>query len=310
MPEEFPGDLRRLYADDFDADPDTPLKIPCPFHHETEPSFAVYNDHGYCYGCRKWVGFWAYLKHLGLTPEGIGKVTLDVPVVAGTRRSRVSTYVPPEDLMGLVEAYQRRLYVLGKEGYYRDRGIDDKTIVEFKLGHTGDAYSVPVWRLGELTTIRFRRDDARSPNGQKYWGVPGLNEAKVFLPRLGQSQPLVWCEGELDALLLLAHGYKALTITNGVGIVDSIAKTPDAALVEALDYIGLFTVPEVVVLLDYDKASYTRAGVLAHWLQEQLPGLKVRVPEYDHKDITGVWQHGGEAAVRKLLWPLPFSVDF
>jgi CHC2 zinc finger/Toprim-like len=36
----------------------------CPFHHESQPSFHVYSDHYYCYGCQRWGSAWDFDRWL------------------------------------------------------------------------------------------------------------------------------------------------------------------------------------------------------------------------------------------------------
>jgi hypothetical protein len=152
------------------------------------------------------------------------------------------------------------------------------------LGHTGRAYTIPIWLGCELKTIRFRRDDELFPKGPKYWGLPGYNDAQVFMPRLNPFLPekkALWCEGELDATLAHQLGYNSLTLTNGVG----------ADFEKAFHLLA--ECDEIRLALDQDGASYERMHKLHRLLEDRFPLKKIIVCRFDAKDLTDLYLEKG-----------------
>lgn len=177
--------------------------VRCPFHDDTHPSLAIYPDHVFCFGCGVYVRADEFLKRHPLP-----------------RRREVrcvqETGLPSE---GVVQGWHERL-LFDDPGAYQyitqERGICHECLVRARLGHTGLAYSIPVYdRSGALVTVRFRRDDRLGQERPKYWGVAGHNRSVLYLPP-DQGREVLLCEGEFDALRARCDGFNACSFTNGV----------------------------------------------------------------------------------------------
>jgi len=161
-------------------------KAPCPFHAEKTPSFYV-NDQKFffhCFGCGAHgdaVGF--LMRHDGLAfPDAVEQLA----VLAGMEmpRSEPEEHQKYDRLKRLADALEAAAKFFeaqlrepgGREAlnYLKSRGLDDRTIAEFRLGFappSSDVLRAALARQGhgeadleEVGLIR-RPDDGRSPYG-------------------------------------------------------------------------------------------------------------------------------------------------
>lgn len=130
-------------------------------------------------------------------------------------RSRGPEELPSE---GTVEGWHDTLMsnVDGSLGRLQDRrGLGPSVAQTYQLGWDmyKQAFTIPVRdKNGNLVNVRRYQTDP-PPDRRKIWGVSGHNETRLYpLDQLG-SDWLILCEGELDALMLIQHGFPAMTKT-------------------------------------------------------------------------------------------------
>lgn len=201
-----------------------PLHAHCPAHDDHDASLAVWHDHAYCFGaCQRYFAPAALLALLGKQEADLQE--LDAAALARLERRQVQTADPV-----LVPVWEANLWsphspVANRLAALEERGLLRATIRRARLGHTGAAYSIPVFGLGErLLTVKFRRDDATAdPREPKYRALAG-HTPTVYRPFGGAGRPTVICEGEFDALLLGQHGLDALTSTGGAGSLATLLR--------------------------------------------------------------------------------------
>jgi hypothetical protein len=210
-------DLRTLLTED---PGEGPLVINCinPDHDDSTASMAVYHDHAWCFGCSSYYGARVFST---LLPTGAGLP--EFRHVGVGRVEKEQSYLP----MALAETYAHWLWnstFIDRVDWLRARGLHDDTLKANLIGHSGEAFTIPVLdREGQLISIRYRRDDglAHSTERPKYWGTGGRNTAQLYKPirgdRLWVGNSTILCEGELDALRLAQEGYHAVSMTNGAG---------------------------------------------------------------------------------------------
>ena len=113
----------------------------CPFHNEKTPSFFVSPDRGsyYCFGCQAKGDIFTFVEEFeGLDFVGSLKVLADRAGVVLERYDR-GDKTEKERLHGILEQaiffYQKRLSE-DKEAikYLHDRGVNDETIKDFRIG--------------------------------------------------------------------------------------------------------------------------------------------------------------------------------
>lgn len=204
----------------FDPETDTDLTANCISHQDDTASMVVYANAVYCFGCRK--RWWPdqFLWDLGIR---------DLVTERGARKQDAPKFIP----FGQVDTYRTWLWGNSNDkGYYAarqsgmlDRGLTRETCVSNFIGHTGEAYSIPIFGPGGgVVSVRYRRDDElASEDRPKYWGTAGANQSMLYVPRgliTRNSYGVILCEGELDALRLLQEGYPAFSLTNGCGALN------------------------------------------------------------------------------------------
>lgn len=176
-----------------------PILIRCPFHDDRTPSYAVYADHAYCFGCGKWESATDFTKrHLtsgGATPQQPrGSPRRDPP--AAPRATLPEVNIWHKTLLDGPRA--NRLC------WFQERGIYLSTIRLHRLGHTGTEFVIPYFQGSQLLGVRFRRDPLYCTDGPKYRSERG-SKRMIYRPN-PRGQPTVLCEGEFDTLLLAQYG--------------------------------------------------------------------------------------------------------
>ena len=201
----------------FDPQADTDLVANCISHQDDTASMHIYPNAVYCYGCRR--RWWPdqFLWDLG---------DRQLATERGSRKQPAPKYIP----LAVADTY--RVWLWGNSGAYSDRqgwllkrGLTRETCNQNFIGHTGEAFSIPIFHTPEtggyagVQSIRYRRDDElASDDRPKYWGTGGANQSLLYVPNgiADKSQyGVILCEGELDALRLVQEGYPAVSLTNG-----------------------------------------------------------------------------------------------
>ena len=295
---------------------DRPIRMLCPdhIHHariaqkDLKGSLQVYPGNVHCYGC----GFHLYRRYAslaflldewdGLGDENSEKVKRIVKRVwwrlkefEGQGRSFIEA-IAPEPLSPLVaESFHRYLLHYQDERMVDElmikRGYSFNTIKQYKLGHTGTHFTIPVYdRDGGLLTLRYRADDKFTDPEEtvKYTGMWRRNQPALYpVSVLDEFYiPELWVvEGELDAISSNQAGKVAITITNGA---TNIGKVVDL-LYELLPHLA---VGQWIIATDQDgagdRAAGQVAGALSRWFQI---GSRARWP--NAKDLTEFYAAGG-----------------
>lgn len=209
------------------------LKAKCPFGdlHEIGTdrlSFTVNLDRGvyYCHSCHSKGNIHTLLKHnYNLSTEEAWFLMGDELNI-----ERPDNIVPERPLIevGLVAEYYRNLIdkaTIIKKVLNENRGLKDTTLAKFQLGWDKERITIPIYNeYNELVNIRRYKWDAET----------SAEKMKNFVDSFGHSygelriygienlvnedvEEIIWCEGELDRIILEQHGFKAATPTSGAG---------------------------------------------------------------------------------------------
>jgi hypothetical protein len=240
-------DLRRLFPEQRTDNVITHCFIN-PAHADTgKPNLLVNRDYGYCFRCRKHAGAYDFIALLKGWKTSDGRPNRKAArewaadpangLLTDTVREKKDEAVAP--LSGVdVEIWHRSLFGpnLPRAYAFAERygvSLDYQRLM--KLGHTGFAYTLPVYdRTGALVNVRRRMDEGRVKDPQvRYWGEPGHNSpAWYYAPALRCGYPLpdwatvmqssLWpdlllVEGEFDAAALVGIGLMAISATDGSG---------------------------------------------------------------------------------------------
>jgi hypothetical protein len=175
-----------------------------------------------------------------------------------------------------------------------DRNLDEPTIKAAQIGWDGDRLTFPVFAHGELVNVRMRRPGKNQPMiGLKGHSTKVLypdvdevpDEGRVFIP-----------EGELDALVLRAHGFQAFTAIGGAGVLPGVIEK----------HVDVFVGLDVVVWTDADDAGRNAAEGVAHALEAAGTESTVLSPQgvpesFDASDACRRWGRDFRERVEMML---------
>jgi hypothetical protein len=179
------------------------------------------------------------------------------------------------------------------------RGLDDRTINRYELGHDGERYVLPVRTHGHKgRLVNVRRYLPEPPPGQrKMLGKAG--RGIQLYPCVPGSKSVLLCEGEWDALLAIRHGLPAVTSTGGVNGWEA-------------DWNPAFTGSVVAIVFDCDAEG--RLAAAARGRELCAAGAWVKVVDLgleDKEDLTDHFVKYGHSAADLLTLirqtPLAYS---
>ncbi len=247
----------------------------CPFHDDRSASLSISDKMFNCFAvsCGKKGDIFAWLMErdgLDFTQalrkaQAMAGVGGNDTAIRGKSTQKPKPASPPEDSRamqpGLAEQYNKDLPPERRE-YYHKRGLSDETIDHFKLGWDGTRYTIPIFINGECVNIRRRRDDSnRRDKGGKIYNTSGHGKAAIFNQDiLKETETVIVAEGEFDAMLLIQHGWPAVSGTGGAGTF------PD-------EWASLFESCQVVYVC-YDNDLSGRSGTTK---VARIVGSKVRI---------------------------------
>jgi hypothetical protein len=280
------ADLRKVFDT---SDQDVNLTANCiyPGHRDTDASMVIYSNGVWCFGCKTRMWPDQFLRSLGDLPLHIER---------GARKQPAPKFIP----FGQVRTYSEWLwapdgYYCGRQQWLLGRGLIAEYCSHNYIGHTGEAYSIPIFGEGVgVRSIRYRRDDElASEDRPKYWGTAGANDAMLYIPRTSPAllkYGLMLCEGELDALRLAQEGYAAVSLTNGCNALK------EEHIPQLRGYASRLGTKQVSVCYDQD-APGLGAGAKAYLLLGQAGMIPRHI----------VWrrEHGKDVTELLQSWTLP-----
>lgn len=188
----------------------------CPIHddHRSSASFnfglGVWN----CQGCD------ASGKILDLVYQlqQSGDVEATIVDLDQERTERKGTYAAELSLDEIEKRHEQLLRSDAQMDWLLEhKGLKGDTIRQFKLGYSEKkGFVVPVFDINnKLLNFRYYAPDDPS---KKWSSVKGHGGAALFpIAQLQDSEEILICEGELDTLLAIQHGYAAVGGTGGAG---------------------------------------------------------------------------------------------
>lgn len=211
---------------------------------------------------------------------GEGKFAELVALMDGPKDADVARY--HKALIG----NQRRL----KE-FQSKRGLTLRTIRKRELGWDDEAraYTIPI-RSKNGTLYNIRRYRLNATSGKKIWSVKGMGTPRLYPEDQLENDALVVCEGELDALIAIQHGFPAVTGTGGASVWED-------------GWAQAFKGKKVVVMYDRDPAGERGAAKVARSLSRVAKVWVGTVPlKRPGSDVTDLFKKGWDAArFRELL---------
>lgn len=196
--------------------------IPCPFHGEKTPSFAIYPEtqKWRCYGnCVREqnggdaIDFVRQYYHYNYSQavswlENNSQTTFNIK------------WEPPEKPKIVPDEFVLYWHSLmdleNKRDYFHSRGFEDWFIDQELWGWDGERYVLPVWEgePGNSQCLGVRRrtlDETKF----KYIGLKGFNQATVWGRYYCQSRTILAFAGEFDASRAVCDKFPAFSLVNG-----------------------------------------------------------------------------------------------
>lgn len=275
-------------------------KARCIFHEDTHPSMSINVQEGY-YKCHNpsctasaggdFIDFYMRVRSLSFREalrelcqrngvewdEARPRVPVDPEFLARQNEELLAGYTPeangshtPETERiideAIVEATHDRLMNTPAWVEYlaEKRGLTERTLQEYKLGHDGDRYYIPVRNEhGQTVNIRRYKPTARRAQDKMLSWRAGYGSARLFpIDRLEEGDVYIF-EGEMDCLLARQLGLNAVTATGGAGTW------------RGEEWNRFFEGRNVVVCYDSDPAGRTGAANVAASLSSIAESVKV-----------------------------------
>ncbi len=203
-------------------------KISCPLHSDTTPSMHIYDDGGFkCFSCGVHgdvLDFAGYF-YFGTQYNPTTHFTEVVDRLGGLNIAPLPTYTvkpKPEPIkqlsINLENIMDWHLNMPdSRRQYWLKRGLFEQTINDFMLGWDGKRYTIPaLYRLIPFS-LKRRQSDIDDGIEAKYISATGSRAGLFNADVLWNTDKVVICEGEIDAMLLTQWGYPAISSTVGAG---------------------------------------------------------------------------------------------
>lgn len=266
----------------------------CPFHTDKDTlSLIIYPDNGwYCFGCGRGGDILNFLTEWGMSFKGalgwcesrVGK--LPKPKFAPKFKKRKKLPVVGNHIV----TYWHNL--LGDHRkYYQSRLLVDEIIDKFKLGWTGQRYSIPFWEgepgASKVIAVQSRRD---GKDGPKYKWELGTMPNIFNLQVIKDFQRSFIFFSTLDALLAWQDGFRALAIPGQTsGTSENCWKALSEIAVSQIGYRDLVIVP--------DRGEERKGYQLAHTLNCSL----FEWPDGDYTDYCEFRVSNSAELFKKLV---------
>jgi hypothetical protein len=163
------------------------------------------------------------------------------------------------------------------------RGLTTKTISEYEIGWDSgrNCYTIPITvETGDIVNVR--RYQIRTPKGRrKIWGIEGKNQPRLYPIKALESEQIIICEGELDAIITNQNGFPAITKTG-------------AALSWNAKWNREFKGKMIYLCHDCDETGQDanrRVGLAMSKVASEVRVMRLPYPivEKDGKDLTDWW---------------------
>lgn len=278
------AELRALspYLEGESPKPNGEWDMHCPLHQDAKRSASINVETGdfYCQGgCGGGPLTWLMMQR----DEWVAPDPHAVHTNGGSR----SSAAPAEELsINRVESWNDVLLnheKLPLKDFMAKRGLSRKTIEQRLIGWDmrANAYTIPIFDAGGgLLNVRRYSMDADTDR-RKIWSISGHGGPVLYPIDVLDSDPLIVCEGELDALLTIQNGYAAITRTGAAKVWD-------------VTWSKLFSGKMVYLCHDADHAGAAANSAVAKHLYKfarevRYISLPYGITEKHGKDLTDFW---------------------
>lgn len=233
--------------------------IKCWWHNDSDPSCQVFEDHSYCYGCKRVSDIFSYvMKHERLRFEDAIAWILNKEGIL----PQAIALSAPKEYKGAVPRlwidHWHRSLEDGRAQYLYDRLITRETIDLLHIGYSADknAYTIPFWSgmpgWSEVETFQYRAAP-ESSHDRKYWGERGYVKPSIINRDLINPELVILVFGTLDAVLGRQDGLPMIS-TNGAEVFSNPNRLEFHQLKQSL-----LNVKQVIVLPDATMTEFESA---------------------------------------------------
>lgn len=197
----------------------------CMFCNDREKKFAINLISGkynclHLNNCGARGDFYSFQQKMGDKPDKLNKKRVFV-------NQQKKNYVRPQKDCPPMRDDQVEVYK-----YLKGRGFNDDTIKHFRIGADQQTIKFPYFKNGELANIKYRN----ILDKKKMWQEKDA-EPLLFNRDNIESNILVICEGEYDAMALFQYGIEAVSVPGGASNMDWIEREWD--YLESFQHINL-----------------------------------------------------------------------
>lgn len=183
------------------------LRCPMPDHPDRKRSASVNfeKDAWFCQRCRIGGSVEDLLSRIGQNKAAEKRIQKVVPI-SQEDVDRYHKWLMKDKQ--LIRALQRK------------RGLSVATLTQYQIGyeHKTRRYTIPIYNEDGML-VNIRRYDPAATGGDKMISVMGHGRPWLYpMQSLRQRGEIIICEGELDALTLLQHGFNAITRTGAAAV--------------------------------------------------------------------------------------------
>ncbi|MDP6396232.1 MAG: AAA family ATPase [Candidatus Marinimicrobia bacterium] len=276
----------------------------CPFHEDSNPSFAVNLDSGLwkCFaGCGEGNAY-QFAEKMGIDPTPYmngdqGKYQKKTGIESNKKRNGdIGEYGGIQSGSELSSEDKKKALKFNKHliDNFSEHSIETWNLEAVKKSFTGyDPETETLTFLhtnskGKGVNIKWHKNKDGNPRS-----VAGHGSCRLYPLHLlndYSKDSLIYCEGEKDCLTLLSHGFNAVTGTTG-----AVSIPRDLSQLEGFN--------EITIVYDNDKAGKDGSAKLSKVLSQRFPKTTIRIAELKGKgeDITDFFQDGTAEGFQKVL---------
>lgn len=248
----------------------------------------------YCFGCGMKIDLYGYYReHLNYSHQEIVRELL------GEETDYKKTSIQKN--RDTFESEIKKVGIITKEciDYIKLRGITDKTIDKFNLGAYKGDIAFPYYRYETVIGYKTRKP-LKNPGTPKMRSITG---SKPFLYNIQnidiESNELVICEGEFDAMVISQCGYENV-VSVGAG-----ANSLNTLIEQSRDILDKFQI--LIIVSDNDEAG---SNMDEYFVKEF--GNKAKLIDkklYTRKDINEEYIINGKEKIIELIESARFKIE-
>jgi hypothetical protein len=201
-------------------------KMICPFpghlHANNTASFSIFfrdgvqwfKCHGNCGAQGDVIDFIGYMHIPGYDPH---ETRMKIDALDLLERDTEVHFVIPEKEVKLSKNEWHRFLPISEEGltYIKGRGLNETTLIKFKVGSMGKWLTFPCFEYGELVGIKLRNT---TDQGDRFMALKGSRQGLFNFDAVNlTSDPVLVLKGEIPCMLVEQIGFLCCAPTGGEG---------------------------------------------------------------------------------------------